>query len=529
MLNARNTNYYFMKKLLLTLMLCMMGSLTSWAYVTIQNVLLQSSPAYSCSTNVISVSGQLGAANYTFVGNNVTVQGSTINIEVEYSVGPIILPAITSFTQSVNLPALSAGSYTVNVSGVLNSTTYNTLSMPLNILSCCGAQADFTVLDPTVCEGDFTGINNSSTGTTSQDWYINSDYVGNALNWQTDTLSPGSYTVKLVVTNGTCSDSTTEFLTVYAPPVINSITPAVTQLCQGDLLDITVTTTNATTFSWTVDGSTVISPFEQLSYPVNTTSGNHDFELSASNNGCPAATASETINVLLKPQGGQINPLDTTICVGENLNFSNSTSTDFDTEEWYLDGTSMSTSSSFSNSFTTVGSYSVAYEVEATNGCSDSVSATVTVIDAPVVNTIPDTNVCDGPIVIDAGSGYQTYLWNTGEDTQTITADTAGIYTCIVSNAGGCESTIEINVTDCASTENALTLDWNVYPNPTSGMINIQSSENQITYVVFDLVGNKIAEGQSKEINMIDYPSGTYLIELQNTEGLLKTFRIVKK
>ncbi|MDX1445720.1 T9SS type A sorting domain-containing protein, partial [Lishizhenia sp.] len=150
-------------------------------------------------------------------------------------------------------------------------------------------------------------------------------------------------------------------------------------------------------------------------------------------------------------------------------------------------------------------------------------------IDAPVVNTIPDTNVCDGPIVIDAGSGYQTYLWNTGEDTQTITADTAGIYTCIVSNAGGCESTIEINVTDCASTENALTLDWNVYPNPTTGMINIQSSENQITYVVFDLVGNKIAEGQSKEINMIDYPSGTFLIELQNSEGLLKTFRIVKK
>lgn len=511
------------------MVLYILGTLTSSAFVTIQNVSLQTLPAYSCSTNVIDVTGQLGGANYTFVANNITVTGSTIDIVVEYSVGGIVLPAITSFTQNVTLPSLSAGSYTVNVTGKLNATIYNTITYPLTVTACCGAEAIFSVLSSASCVGDFNGVNNTSTGATTQDWYLNGNYVTSVANWQTDTLSPGTHFIKLVVSNGICSDSATGFLGVYAAPVINSITPSAGQICQGDLLDISAVTSNATTYTWSLDGTTNISTFEQLSYLVSTSPGSHNFELLAQNPGCPSVTTDEDIVVLASPDAGQINPMDTTICLGETLDFTSTSTASSVTEEWSLDGTSMSTSATFTHTFSNVGNYNVAYEIQATNGCSDSVAATVTVNDGPVINPIADTNVCDGAVIIDAGSGYSSYQWNTGDNTQTTTADTAGIYTCTVSNGSGCEAIVEVEVTDCASTENALNLDWNVYPNPTSGMINIQSSKNQITYVVYDLVGNKIAEGQSKEINMIDYPSGTYLIELQNPEGLLKTFRIVKK
>ncbi|SFT43943.1 Por secretion system C-terminal sorting domain-containing protein [Lishizhenia tianjinensis] len=518
-----------MKKLLLTLLLCITGVLTGWTSVTIQNVSLQTSPAYTCSTNVIVVSGQLGGANYTFVANNVSVVGSNINIEVQYSVGGIVLPALTSFTQNVTLPSLSAGSYTVSVTGVLNSTSYNTVNLPLSVTSCCGAEADFTILDISNCEGDFTGINNTSTGTTSQNWYINGNYAGNAQNWQTDTLSPGTHIIKLVVSNGTCSDSTTAFLGVYAPPVINSTSPAATQVCQGDLVNISATTTNATNFTWTMDGTTTLTTFEQLSYPVNASAGMHSFELAASNPGCPAVTATENVELLLSPEGGQINPFDTTICVGENLTFTNNTSASFDTEEWYLDGTSMSTTSSFNHTFGTAGTFDIAYTVEGTNGCGDSVTAVVNVNDGPVANTIADTNVCDGAVVLDAGSGYDSYLWNNGDDTQTTTVDTAGVYTCVVSNASGCETTLEVNVTDCASTTNFEKIDWTLYPNPTSNIAHIQTTLNNFTYVVYDVVGSKILDGNSAIIDMSTLSNGVYMVELRSNEGASQTMRLIKE
>ena len=36
--------------------------------------------------------------------------------------------------------------------------------------------------------------------------------------------------------------------------------------------------------------------------------------------------------------------------------------------------------------------------------------------------------------MLDAGSGHTNYLWNTGETTQTIFADTAGTYSVTVGN-----------------------------------------------------------------------------------------------
>lgn len=62
--------------------------------------------------------------------------------------------------------------------------------------------------------------------------------------------------------------------------------------------------------------------------------------------------------------------------------------------------------------------------------------------------------------VLNAGSSFQSYVWSTGEQSQTITIETAGIYEVIVSNGPGCtdtgiftvldtpEITIEVNVRD---------------------------------------------------------------------------------
>jgi hypothetical protein len=85
---------------------------------------------------------------------------------------------------------------------------------------------------------------------------------------------------------------------------------------------------------------------------------------------------------------------------------------------------------------TTSGSYSVTYF----NGCDPATSESVeiTVFPLPVVN-ISGGPICPGSTtVLDAGAGYQSYLWSTGQTTQTISVNTAGLYSVTVIDNNGC-------------------------------------------------------------------------------------------
>ena len=63
------------------------------------------------------------------------------------------------------------------------------------------------------------------------------------------------------------------------------------------------------------------------------------------------------------------------------------------------------------------------------------------------INLGPDTSLCDGmTLLLNAGTGFKSYLWNTGDTTQTLTVNISGIYTVTGTNYIGCHTKDSIHV-----------------------------------------------------------------------------------
>lgn len=93
-------------------------------------------------------------------------------------------------------------------------------------------------------------------------------------------------------------------------------------------------------------------------------------------------------------------------------------------------------------------------------GCLVQDSIRITVAQSPPINLGNDTSFCQGgSVVLNAGAGFNSYLWSTGASTQTITANTAGTYWVRGTTANGCISTDTLRI-------------LNVYANPSVNLGN---------------------------------------------------------
>lgn len=87
------------------------------------------------------------------------------------------------------------------------------------------------------------------------------------------------------------------------------------------------------------------------------------------------------------------------------------------------------------------------YYVDVTMPCGvvRSNTVNVTILNAPGVDLGADTTVC-GRLRLDAGFGAASYLWSTGDTTQTFRADQTGNYSVTVTISNGCTATDDINL-----------------------------------------------------------------------------------
>ncbi|WP_345258505.1 gliding motility-associated C-terminal domain-containing protein [Flaviaesturariibacter amylovorans] len=66
---------------------------------------------------------------------------------------------------------------------------------------------------------------------------------------------------------------------------------------------------------------------------------------------------------------------------------------------------------------------------------------------APAIDLGPDRIICaNDSVVLDAGAGFSSYLWSTGETTRTIAAKQVGRYLVTATTPGGCVATDEFEI-----------------------------------------------------------------------------------
>ena len=142
-------------------------------------------------------------------------------------------------------------------------------------------------------------------------------------------------------------------------------------------------------------------------------------------------------------------PSPDTACLPGTITFTNNSS-NATSYQWNFGDGNTDTVANPNHTYTTVGTDTVTLIAVSNGACatgSDTIKITITIVTPPLVNLGNDTTLCNGQnLTLDAGNPGATYLWSTGEITQTINVTSTGNYWVNV-NVGACADTDSIMVT----------------------------------------------------------------------------------
>ncbi len=344
-------------------------------------VAVNSSEGCSDTDVVIVTVNSLPNAN---AGNDVTInEGESITLTA--SGGTDYLWSTGETTQSIEVSPNTTTTYSVDVTSSQGCSSSDTVTVTVipetNVVADAGD-------DQSICVGESTTL--AASGGTDYLWSTGETT-------QSIEVSPNDTTTYTVtVSEGSASDS--DDVTVTVNPLPNANAGDDQSICEGE--SITLTASGGTDYLWSTGETTQsiqVSPDNTTSYivTVNSAEGCSDTdEVVVAVNSLPSADAGN----------------DVTINEGETTTLTASGGT---TYLWSTGETSQSILVS-PNETTT---YSV--EVTSSEGCSSNDDVIVTVIPF-TANAGNDEAICDGTSTILTASQGDSYLWSTGETTQSI-------------------------------------------------------------------------------------------------------------
>jgi hypothetical protein len=158
------------------------------------------------------------------------------------------------------------------------------------------------------------------------------------------------------------------------------------------------------------------------------------------------------------------------------------------------------------------------------------------------VIAVTDRLASDGAATIFPGAGTPPYrfAWNTGDTEQTLDGLIRGPYQVVVTDVLGCTDTIRFNVDLTVDTDDpeGILADLNVFPNPTTGQLQVQLQMEEVaplSAVLMDVTGRQLQVLDFGNHNRLDVPldlgslpAGLYFLQLR-TNAASKTLRIMRR
>ncbi|MCK7591025.1 T9SS type A sorting domain-containing protein, partial [Subsaxibacter sp. CAU 1640] len=342
------------------------------------------------------------------------------------------------------------------------------------------------------------------------------------------TVSPTATTTYTVTgTNGQgCQATDSVTVTVATANAVTADAGPNVHTCAG--YGVTLTASGGDTYLWSTGETTqsiYVNPNSTTMYSVTAYIGsNYD-------------TDNVTVIVHPNPQVNITNGSDVTILEGEFVTLS---ATGANTYEWNNGATQPNIAVSPNEN--TV--YSVKGYV---NNCYDYKEVRVNVVPEVVAFVGENQTICLNEQVTLTASGGEEYLWNTGETTQSISVspseDTE--YSVTVYNELDYDTAeVMVFVNDCSSIEEPEepeAYQFLVYPNPTSGNLNIRiSGILTVTNIsMYDLSGKMIFNemiseedgrfGIERTLDLSNYSNGLYLLKLTDNQKTITKKIVVNR
>ncbi|GAB2558432.1 hypothetical protein GCM10027190_05260 [Spirosoma areae] len=453
--------------------------------------------SYTFSTGLVNTSGLLTVSPTLTTTYSVTVASSTgclSTTTAAVTVNPAPTAGLTSASicvgQTVSLTASGGTSYTfstglVNTSGLLtvSPTTTTPYSVTVGNASGCVSTTTATVtINPspvasvtatslTLCAGQSTTL--TASGGTAYLWSTGASTPSITVNPTTTT------TYSVTVTNASgCASTTSVTVTVNGQPQIVSISQSA--LCVGNIASLTINATNggSGTLEYSINGGafttgssfTVNAPVSTTVTVVARTQGSicTDSDVVVVNCACQTPASLTLLPATLQTCGRT--PVSLTVNVSGAASASLTTS-----------GTGTFSPAVIS------GSQTVTYQPSAADTQAGSVTLTLTSADpdgpgscvavqtsrelilSPVPSvsiSAPSTTICAGQSVVLTATGASTYVWSTGETTQSISVSVAGTYSVTGTSLQSCTATASATVT--------------VNPAPTAGLTSVSICAGQL-------------------------------------------------
>jgi len=440
-----------------------------------------------CSGETLVLTASAGATSYQWTDSTNTTIGTT---------------------QAITVSPNSTSDYTVKATmdDCQSSKTVTVTVTPPPIVTLTVAPKD------SICSGD--SITLTANGASSYTW----DHGLPA--GTSHTVSPTSTTVyKVIGKNGSCSDSTTQTITVVAPPTISGIAIVTPSACTSNTGAISGLSSSSlgVTYAWTNSANVVVGTTANISGIAPDT-----YTLTVTDaQGCMATSGMHTITSS-SPPTVTLTSTTTSVCIGGTATLSAGGVSSYTWNNGLPMGATHSVSPTSTTTYTVTGTDSL--------GCVGSDSITIIVHPIPTALSITASSlgamcVGDPPITLTA-SGATSYTWSTGATTVSISVSPPSTTMFYVNgvDANGCTASDSFSVV------------VNALPSISGGAMSVSPSNcdaNTGTISGINISGtapflfswtdaSNTVVGTSKDISGL--PTGTYTLEVMDSNTCINTF-----